>query len=102
MPAPAIEKGITMAKSLQYAFIVAFAAPLLAASFADKFERKWIICGACLAIIVFAIAFSQLAVPVLLIACGVLPTAANRPCPMPTTPIRAKRSRPPCAHGRRA
>jgi putative MFS transporter len=80
VPTLLIEKGINVTKSLQYAFIVAFAypiAPLLAASFADKFERKWIICGACLAIIVFGIAFSQLTAPALLIACGVLLTAAN-------------------------
>ena len=47
VPTLLVEKGITVTKSLQYSFIVAFAypiAPLLAASFADKFERKWIIC----------------------------------------------------------
>jgi putative MFS transporter len=80
VPTLLVEKGITVTKSLQYSFIVAFAypiAPLLAASFADKFERKWIICGACVAIIVFGIAFSQLTAPVLLILCGVLLTAAN-------------------------
>ena len=50
VPTLLVEKGITVTKSLQYSFIVAFAypiAPLLAASFADRFERKWIICGAC-------------------------------------------------------
>jgi MFS transporter, putative metabolite:H+ symporter len=80
VPTLLIEKGINVTKSLEYAFIVAFAypiAPLLAASFADKFERKWIICGACVAIIVFGVAFSQLTAPVLLIGCGVLLTAAN-------------------------
>jgi MFS transporter, putative metabolite:H+ symporter len=80
VPTLLVEKGITITKSLQYAFIVAFAypiAPLLAASFADKLERKWIICGACVAIIVFGIAFSQLTAPALLIGCGVLLTAAN-------------------------
>lgn len=80
VPTLLVEKGITITKSLEYAFIVAFAypiAPLLAASFADKLERKWIICGACAAIIVFGIAFSQLTPPVLLIGCGVLLTAAN-------------------------
>jgi MFS transporter, putative metabolite:H+ symporter len=80
VPTLLVEKGITVTKSLEYAFIVAFAypiAPLLAASFADRLERKWIICGACAAIIVFGIAFSQLAAPALLIGCGVLLTAAN-------------------------
>ena len=54
VPTLLVEKGITVTKSLQYSFIVAFAypiAPLLAASFADRLERKWIICGACVAII---------------------------------------------------
>jgi MFS transporter, putative metabolite:H+ symporter len=80
VPTLLVEKGITITKSLQYSFIVAFAypiAPLLAASFADRFERKWIICGACVAIIVFGLIFAQLTLPVLLILCGVLLTAAN-------------------------
>jgi len=80
VPTLLVEKGITVTKSLQYSFIVAFAypiAPLLAASFADRFERKWIICGACIAIIVFGLLFSQLTLPALLILCGVLLTAAN-------------------------
>ncbi len=80
VPTLLVEKGITVTRSLQYSFIVAFAypiAPLLAASFADKLERKWIICGACAAIIVFGMAFSQLTEPALLILSGVLLTAAN-------------------------
>jgi putative MFS transporter len=80
VPTLLVEKGITVTKSLQYSFIVAFAypiAPLLAASFADRFERKWIISGACVAIIAFGISFSQLTQPALLIVCGVLLTAAN-------------------------
>jgi putative MFS transporter len=80
VPTLLVEKGITVTKSLQYSFIVAFAypiAPLLAASFADRFERKWIICGACVAIIAFGLLFSQLTLPALLILCGVLLTAAN-------------------------
>jgi MFS transporter, putative metabolite:H+ symporter len=79
VPALLVEKGITVTKSLQYS-IIAFAypiAPLLAASFADRFERKWIICGAAVAISAFGIAFSQFAQPTLLILCGVLITAAN-------------------------
>jgi MFS transporter, putative metabolite:H+ symporter len=80
VPTLLVEKGITVTKSLQYSFIVAFAypiAPLLAASFADRFERKWIIAGASVAIIAFGIAFAQLTSPELLIGCGVLLTAAN-------------------------
>jgi putative MFS transporter len=80
VPTLLVEKGITITKSLQYSFIVAFAypiSPLLAASFADTFERRWIIAGACIAIIVFGMAFAQLTAPVLLIVCGVLLTACN-------------------------
>jgi len=80
VPTLLVEKGINVTKSLQYAFIVAFAypiAPLLAASFADKFERRWIIAGACVAIIIFGMAFAQLSAPALLIVCGVLLTACN-------------------------
>jgi putative MFS transporter len=80
VPTLLVEKGINVTKSLQYSFIIAFAypiAPLLAASFADRFERKWIINGACAAIIVLGLAFSQLTEPALLISCGVLLTAAN-------------------------
>jgi putative MFS transporter len=80
VPTLLVEKGITVTKSLEYSFIVAFAyplAPLLASTFADKLERKWIICGACVAIILFGAAFSQLTAPVLLILSGVLLTAAN-------------------------
>jgi putative MFS transporter len=80
VPTLLVEKGITVTKSLQYSFIVAFAypiAPLLAASFADRLERKWIICGACVAIIAFGIGFSQFTQPALLILSGVLLTAAN-------------------------
>jgi putative MFS transporter len=80
VPTLLIEKGIAVTKSLQYAFIIAFAypiAPLLAASFADRFERKWIIAGASAGIIAFGLAFSKLSQPALLIMCGVLLTAAN-------------------------
>jgi putative MFS transporter len=80
VPALLVEKGITVTKSLQYSFIIAFAypiAPLLASTFADRFERKWIICGAAAAISAFGIAFSQFTEPALLILCGVLVTAAN-------------------------
>jgi MFS transporter, putative metabolite:H+ symporter len=80
VPALLVEKGITVTRSLQYSFIIAFAypiAPLLAASFADRFERKWIICGAVAVAGCFGIAFSQLTDPALVILCGVLITAAN-------------------------
>ncbi len=80
VPTLLVEKGITVTKSLQYSFIVAFAypiAPLLASTFADRLERKWIISGACAAIIAFGIGFSQFTLPALLILSGVMLTAAN-------------------------
>ncbi|MGO4712869.1 MFS transporter [Bradyrhizobium sp. 2TAF24] len=80
VPTLLVEKGITVTRSLQYSFIIAIAyplAPLLAASFADRFERKWIISVAAVVIGIFGIAFAQFADPVLLIACGVIITAAN-------------------------
>ncbi|MHC2338724.1 MFS family permease [Bradyrhizobium sp. USDA 4454] len=80
VPALLVEKGINVTKSLQYSFIIAVAyplAPLLAAAFADRFERKSIICGAAAAISVFGLAFAQLTEPVLLIISGVLVTGAN-------------------------
>ena len=80
VPALLVEKGINVTKSLQYSFIIAFAyplAPLLASTFADRFERKWIICGAAAAIALFGMAFSQFTEPALLIASGVLVTGAN-------------------------
>jgi len=80
VPALLVEKGITVTRSLQYSFIIAFAypiAPLLASTFADRFERRWIICGAAVAISVFGLAFANFTDPTLLIASGVLVTAAN-------------------------
>jgi putative MFS transporter len=80
VPSLLIHKGITVTKSLEYSVIIAFAypiAPLLAASFADRFERKWIICGAAVAIATLGTAFSQFSAPVVLILCGVLITASN-------------------------
>jgi putative MFS transporter len=103
VPTLLVEKGITVTKSLEYSFIVAFAypiAPLLAASFADRLERKWIICGACMAIIGFGIAFSQFTAPALLILSGVMLTAANMTCPTPITPTRPKCFQPRSAPGR--
>jgi MFS transporter, putative metabolite:H+ symporter len=80
VPALLVEKGVNVTRSLQYSFIIAIAyplAPLLAATFADRFERKWIICGAAAAIAVFGLAFAQFTDPALLIASGVLVTGAN-------------------------
>jgi putative MFS transporter len=72
--------GINLAGSLQYAFIVALAnpfGPLLAMSFADKFERKWQLVGAAICIAVFGVLFSQQSIMPLLILFGVLITLSN-------------------------
>ena len=74
------QMGINLASSLQYAFIIAIAnpfGPLLAMSFADKFERKWQLVGAAICIGVFGVLFSQQSTMPLLILCGVLITLSN-------------------------
>ncbi|HEX2655626.1 MAG TPA: MFS transporter [Xanthobacteraceae bacterium] len=80
VPTLLVEKGITVTKSLQYSFIIAFAypiAPLLAASFADHVERKWVISIAAIVIGCFGFGFTQFTEPALLILCGVMITGSN-------------------------
>jgi putative MFS transporter len=72
--------GINLSGSLQYAFIIAVAnpfGPLLAMSFADRFERKWQLVGSAVCIAVFGVLFSQQSTMPLLILFGVLITLAN-------------------------
>ena len=72
--------GINLGASLLYSFIIACAnpfGPLLAMTFADKFERKWQLVGAAVCIAVFGILFSQQSTMELLIVFGVLITLAN-------------------------
>jgi putative MFS transporter len=72
--------GINLGASLQYSFIIAIAnpfGPLLAMSFADKFERKWQLVGAAVCIGVFGVLFSQQTTMPLLILFGVLITLSN-------------------------
>ena len=74
------QTGINLGSSLQYAFIIAIAnpfGPLLAMSFADKFERKWQLVGAAVCIGVFGVAFSYQGQMELLILFGVLITLSN-------------------------
>src|SRR5258708_34480226 len=66
VPTLLFEKVITVTKSLQYSFIVAFAypmPPLLAAIFAARPERKVIFSAACSATRAFGIALSPFAAP---------------------------------------
>lgn len=74
------QTGINLGASLQYAFIIAIAnpfGPLLAMSFADKFERKWQLVGAAVCIGIFGVAFSYQRQMELLILFGVLITLSN-------------------------
>jgi putative MFS transporter len=74
------QTGINLGASLLYSFIIAIAnpfGPLLAMSFADKFERKWQLVGAACCIGIFGILFSfQNAMPSLVLF-GVLITLSN-------------------------
>lgn len=62
VPTLLIGQGITVTKSLLYAFVIAIASPigpLLAMMIADKLQRKWLIVYAACAVIVFGMLFSQ-------------------------------------------
>ena len=72
--------GINLGSSLLYAFIIAVAnpfGPLLAMSFADKWERKWQVVGAACGVAIFGVLFSFQATLALLILFGVLITLSN-------------------------
>ena len=76
----AAQTGINIGQSLQYAFIIAIAnpfGPLLAMSFADKFERKWQLVGAAIGVGVFGGLFSLQSSMAMLIVFGVLITLCN-------------------------
>ncbi len=80
VPTLLVAKGITVTKSLLYSFVIAFAypvAPLLAMSFADRIERKWVIVGAAFCFAVAGAVFSQATDTSTILLCGVLLTAAN-------------------------
>jgi putative MFS transporter len=80
VPTLLIAQGISITASLQYTFIIAIAAPfgpLLGALLADRFERKWLLMCAALAVGVFGIAFGQFTFAVPLIVFGVLVTLSN-------------------------
>ena len=74
------QTGINLGASLLYSFIIAIAnpfGPLLAMSFADKFERKWQLVGAACCIGVFGILFSFQNAMSSLVLFGVLITLSN-------------------------
>jgi putative MFS transporter len=72
--------GIHLSASLLYSFVIAIASPfgpLLAMTFADKFERKWQIVAAACGVGVFGVLFSLQTTILLLIVFGVLITLSN-------------------------
>ncbi len=80
VPTLLIKQGITVTSSLLYTFIIAIAAPfgpLLAATFADKIERKWLIVLSAGTLGVFGLLFSQMTATVALIVCGVMLTMSS-------------------------
>src|SRR6185437_9645151 len=72
--------GIDLGSSLLYAFIIAVAnpfGPLLAMSFADRWERKWQMVAAASGVAIFGVLFSFQATVALLTLFGVLITLSN-------------------------
>ena len=81
VPTLLIGQGITVTKSLLYSFVIAIAlpvGPLIAILYADRVQRKWLIVGAALAVIVFGLLFAQTRSAPALIALGVLISLAGQ------------------------
>jgi putative MFS transporter len=80
VPTLLIASGIEITRSLGYTFVIAMAAPfgpLLGLLFTDRIERKWIIAGAALAIVLAGLAFTQARSMAPVLLCGVALTLAN-------------------------
>jgi len=80
VPTLLIAQGIAVTQSLQYTFIIAIAAPfgpLLGATLADRFERKFLLALAALGVGAFGLGFSQMSAAAALILFGVLVTLSN-------------------------
>jgi MFS transporter, putative metabolite:H+ symporter len=72
--------GVSFAKSLQYAFIIAVInpiGPLLAMRFADRWQRKWQIVWLAVVIALAGLAFAQARAPGPIILLGTIVTLAN-------------------------
>jgi putative MFS transporter len=77
VPTLLISQGITVTKSLLYTFVIALAnptGPLLASAIADRVQRKWQLIGACAALAVFGLVFSQMRSAAGIILVGILIT----------------------------
>ena len=80
LPTLLAANGETIVKSLQYSFAIALAyplGPLLAMSFADRFETKWQIVGAAIGIAGFGLAFAEQRSAGGIVAFGLLVTFSN-------------------------
>lgn len=81
VPTLLIGQGVTVTKSLLYAFVIAIAlpcGPLLAMLVADRIERKWLIVGSAFAVIVFGSLFAHSRGVTALISLGVLISLAGQ------------------------
>jgi MFS transporter, putative metabolite:H+ symporter len=81
VPTLLIGQGITVTKSLLYSFVIAFAlpiGPMLAMLYADRVQRKWLIVGGALMVILCGIAFALVRSAALLITLGVLISLAGQ------------------------
>jgi putative MFS transporter len=80
VPTLLIARGVAIPNSLQYTFLIAIAAPfgpLLAATLADRFERKWLIVAGAFGVAAFGVIFGQAVAAPLLIGLGILLTLSN-------------------------
>ena len=80
VPTLLVQRGITVASSLKYTFIIAIAAPFgpLAASFlADRTERKWQIVASAFGVAAAGLIFARMDAALWLIVFGVLLTLSN-------------------------
>lgn len=74
------QTGIKLGESLLYSFVIAIAnpfGPMIAMTFADRFERKWQLVGAAIGVGVFGVLFSLQTTVGMLVLFGVLITLCN-------------------------
>lgn len=81
VPTLLISQGITVTRSLLYSFVIAFAlpvGPMISLLFADRIQRKYLIVGGALAVIVCGLAFARMKSAASLIILGVLISLAGQ------------------------
>jgi putative MFS transporter len=73
-------QGVEFTHSLQYSFLIAIInplGPLLAMTYAERFERKWQICVLALVVGGVGLCFAMARAPLLIVAFGTIVTLAN-------------------------